>query len=164
MSEGVPIFVTGAAAFAGAFLGQRARLPGGALLGALMGVVALAASGLETTAPSAVRFAALATVGLLVGEGFSRRTVRVMRRAVVPIALSLLVIAVSVSLLAWLLQAVFGLDGRTALLAAVPGGFSSMVALSVATGADVLLVTIIHQVRMLFVIIVVPSILARTLP
>jgi uncharacterized protein len=159
MSGSLPVLTGATAALLGAWVGGRLRLPGGPVLGALLAVVGVTAAGLETSAPEGIRFLALATIGLMLGEQFDRETVTSVRNALGPIALSLLTIAATVAVLAVLLGRWFGLDPATAVLVSVPGGFSSVVALSIATGADVLAVTVVHQLRVLLVIGTVPLVL-----
>lgn len=152
-----------ACALAGGWLGQRLRLPGGALLGTLVAVATLGvATGVRVTPPEPARIGAFAVVGLLLGESFDAETRASLRQAAVPIVVTVGGMAVAVAGVAWALHAVFDLGLVTALLAATPGGLANMVAVSLSIGgSDPLVVGTVHLARVLVVVTVVPVVLRR---
>lgn len=165
MGELGVIAAVAAAALAGGWLGQRLRLPGGAVVGAFAAVAALGLlAGWRAEPPEPLQLAAFVTVGWLLGESFDRDTGASLRRGAVPIAVVVVGMAAVVGVLAWVLHAGFELGVVTALLAATPGGLASLTAVALSLpGSEPLTVATIHLVRVLMVVTVVPLVL-RSLP
>lgn len=161
MGELGVIAAVAAVALAGAWVGQRVRLPGGAVVGAFAAVAALGLlAGWRAAPPEPLRLAAFVTVGWLLGESFDRDTGASLRRGAVPIAVAVVGMAVAVGVLAWVLHAGFDLGVVTALLAATPGGLANMTAVSLGIpGSEPLTVATVHLVRVLVVVTVVPLVL-----
>jgi membrane AbrB-like protein len=143
-------------ALAGALLFERLKVPAGALIGAMVGVAAVNLMGLGTvTAPGWLRFAALASIGWVLGQQFDTDTLRTVRSALLPTLLVVTALMGTGLLLAWLLG-LMGFDAPTAFLAASPGGISQMAIISAEVGADPVVVATVHLVRITAVLLSAP--------
>lgn len=135
---------------------QWLRVPAGALIGAMVAVGALSAAGVEPVrVPEPVRFLAFVVIGWLIGQQFGRDTVAVLRGALLPVLITVVVLLGTGALVALVLRAL-GVDPTTAFLAASPGAISQMAAFSTDVGADGPLVTTVHLARVVAVILVAP--------
>jgi membrane AbrB-like protein len=149
---------------AGMVLGRVARLPVSALLGPLAVAVALDLSGLsqEATVPAVVQSAAFLIIGLQVGLGFTRDSLRLVGRAL-PLALTLIVGSVVVCAgLGLLLSRTAGVSPLEGYLATTPGGIYAVLATATGAGADATFVLAVQVLR-LFVMLFSAPLLARWL-
>lgn len=143
------------AAAAGAALARRARLPGGVLLGALLGaaVVQLVAS--PPPLPTPVRVAAQILIGAAVGVRLRPVVLADVRRWLPAFLLALGLLLAAAAGAAALLVTAAELPPRTAVLAVLPGGAADITALLAAEGADAPVVAAVHLTRQLLVLVVV---------
>lgn len=143
-------------ALVGALVFERLKVPAGALIGAMLGVAAVNLTGLGTVAaPGWLRFAALASIGWVLGQQFSADTLRTVRSALLPTLIVVVTLMTTGLLLAWALAAM-GFDAPTAFLAASPGGISQMAIISAEVGADPVVVATVHLVRISAVLLSAP--------
>lgn len=154
----MPTVVTVIAALVGAFVFERLGVPAGSLLGAVAGVAAvnLAASFDPIALPGWGRFLAFAALGWAIGEGVTGETLRELRASVGVIAVTVLVLVAVGGVLAWVFTTTGMSDANTAYLTTSPGALSQMAALATDTGADGLLVTTTHTIRVIVVVMVAP--------
>lgn len=125
------------------------------MTGAMLAAIAINSTGHDLTAGNGIRFASFAAVGWTIGSEMNRRALTVVRSNVVPIVVivtSLLVVAVAIAFGLRLL----GLDGATSSLAASPGGFTQMAALSAEMNASVAVVVTAHVARVVAVVLAMP--------
>ena len=158
----MPAIVTVVAALVGAWIFARLGVPAGSLLGAVAAVAAvnLAAPFDAVGLPGSARFLAFAALGWAIGEGVTGETLRELRSSLGVIAITVVVLVVVGGLTAWALTALGMTDAATAYLTTSPGALSQMAALSADTGADSLLVTTTHTVRVIAVVLVAPLVTA----
>lgn len=146
-----------------AFVFDRLGLPGGAVLGAMVGVAASKIIGVQVfEAPGIVRFLAFATVGWLLGQSFGAETVATLRKAAGPVLLVVLTLGAVTAVLAITMVVLFRLDALTGLLAASPGGLVHIGSITADSGARVDIVILVHLARLAAVVITLP-IVARFL-
>ena len=144
------------AATVGGLLFERLGVPAGALIGAMVGVAVVGLGGFETTGSGTVlRTAAFVVIGWELGSQVTAETIATVRRAAIPIIVVVLGLLVASALLAWVLH-LAGVDVVTAYLAASPGGLSQMVALSTEFGANAVVVSVVHLIRVITVILTAP--------
>src|SRR5436305_14541845 len=88
----------------GVLVGPRLRLPAAALLGPLIIAAVLSLTGVTggVRVPALARETGFALIGLRIGLGFDRQTLRKMARLVVPVAASIAALLVACLVLAWL--------------------------------------------------------------
>jgi membrane AbrB-like protein len=143
---------------------HRLRVPGGALLGSLIGtavMTGLVGNGLRL--PATAAFLILASVGTLVGTELDRERVRALRGYILPAVLSGLVL-VGIGLGSAVLLMRAGIAPESVFLATSPGGLSVLVAVATEQGRGEAGVTVFHTVRLLLILALMPFLLRRLMP
>ncbi len=144
------------AALVGGFVFDRLKVPAGALIGSMAAVAAVNLAGSQTVgAGSTLRFVAFAILGWEIGSQVTRESMSAARAAIVPVLIVVVGLLAAAGLFGWVLYRA-GLDPVTAFLASSPGALSQMVALSAAFGANAVLVSVVHLIRVLVVILTAP--------
>jgi membrane AbrB-like protein len=140
----------------GGLVGLISPVPAGGIIGALAGSAAFR---LLTERPVPVKRFQLGVqvlAGVVIGLGvsgeFLSQLVRLAGAGALIISVQMLLWLVA----GWLLVKVFRYDLPTAALASSPGGMSEVVATANQAGADVVIVTFVHLVRLGTIIVVVP--------
>jgi membrane AbrB-like protein len=149
---------------AGIVLGRVTRLPVGSLLGPLAVAALLDLTGLSggTDVPPLVESAGFLVIGLQVGLGFTRDSLRLVGRAL-PLALALIVGAVlACAGLGVVLSRATGVTLLDGYLATTPGGLYAVLATATGSGADATFVLAVQVLR-LFVMLFSAPLLARWL-
>jgi membrane AbrB-like protein len=148
----------------GVFLGRLTRLPVGSLLGPMAVAAALDLTGLSRGAsvPPLVEAAGFLVIGLQVGLGFTRASLKLVGRAL-PLALVLILGVVAVCAgLGVVLSHVAGVSLLDGYLATTPGGLYAVLATATGSGADATFVLAVQVLR-LFVMLFSAPLLARLL-
>jgi membrane AbrB-like protein len=152
-----------AIAAAGAWLGLRLRIPGGAILVPLAaGMAAQLAGLLPVTLPPAVLAASYAVIGWAIGIRFDRAVLGHAARLLPRLLASILALIATSAGCGLLLVHLAGIDPLTALLATSPGGADSVAIIATATKADIPFVMAMQVARFLMVVLAGPA-LARLL-
>ena len=149
---------------AGIVLGRATRLPVGALLGPLAVAALLDLVGVSGGAgvPDVVESAGFLVIGLQVGLGFTRDSLRLVGRAL-PLALGLIVAAVlACAGLGVVLSRTADVTLLEGYLATTPGGLYAVLATATGSGADATFVLAVQLLR-LFVMLFSAPLLARWL-
>ncbi|GAB4082418.1 AbrB family transcriptional regulator [Modestobacter muralis] len=148
----------------GVALGRVGRLPVGALLGpmAVAAVLDLTGASRGATLPGPLEAAGFLAIGLQVGLGFTRASLRLVGRAL-PLALALIVGAVvACAGLGAVLARTTGVSPLDGYLATTPGGLYAVLATARGSGADATFVLAVQVLR-LFVMLFSAPLLARLL-
>jgi hypothetical protein len=148
----------------GILLGRVIRLPVGAMLGPIAVAAALVLSGLSHGAevPALIAMAGFLAIGLQVGLGFTRASLRLVGRAL-PLALALIVGAVAACAgLGVVLSRTAGVTLLDGYLATTPGGLYAVLATATGSGANATFVLAVQVLR-LFVMLFSAPLLARLL-
>ncbi|MBB5692522.1 AbrB family transcriptional regulator [Muricoccus pecuniae] len=148
---------------AGAWIGQRCRIPAGPLLVPMVAGAALHSAGLiELELPPWLMALVYGAIGCSIGLGFTRQVLARAASALPVILLSIFLLIglcglMSLGLVRWL-----GLDPLTAYLAISPGGIDSVAVIGAASQADMSFVMALQTMRLLAVVLLGPP-LARAL-
>jgi membrane AbrB-like protein len=148
----------------GVLLGRVTRLPVGSLLGPMAVAAALDLTGLSQGAvvPDLVEAAGFLAIGLQVGLGFTRASLKLVGRAL-PSALVLIVGSVAACAgLGVVLSHAAGVTLLDGYLATTPGGLYAVLATATGSGADATFVLAVQVLR-LFVMLFSAPLLARFL-
>lgn len=151
--------LTLAIAAAGGAAFQYFGMPAPWLAGSAILVAATAIAGVPARIPRRLRDAVFVVLGVSMGGGVTPETVH--RLAEWPASLAILfatVVAVTAAIYVFL-RAVSGWSRDTALLAALPGALSYVVAAAIQRGADVRRVAASQSVRLLFLVAVLPPVI-----
>lgn len=145
---------------------QRLNLPGGLILGAMVGSSTVTMlTGTAIDVPKPVRDGAFIVIGTAIGVTITRQAIAQLAPIIVPAVLSgLLLIAAGIGIV-FLLRAV-GVIVPGDVLATSPGALSVMSALAVEEGTGPAEVALFHLVRVVMVVITLPLLLPllRTTP
>lgn len=145
---------------AAGLLMKRWKVPGGMLVGALIGGALLNVLTPYGYMPYAGRFSAQVAAGAYIGALFDRGQLKSVRRVWKPY-LSIMFFFLAANLLAgFLIWKTGACDLMTALLCCVPGGMSDTPLIAADLGADVGTVAILQFVRMVTGVVVMPSVIA----
>lgn len=140
---------------AGGFVFRALHLPLPWTLGAMAGAALLAALDRRLILPAVFRDAARPVIGVMAGSAFTPPVLAGMARQW-PVLVLLLAFFVATTGLGMVFFRRRGLDGRTALLASMPGGLGEMALMGAQFGADVRALMLIHSVRIMMVVTVIP--------
>ncbi|WP_045392369.1 AbrB family transcriptional regulator [Falsirhodobacter sp. alg1] len=159
----LPSLATFGAALVCAFAAPRLRLPGGALLTALIVGLGLSFSGLlEVVLPAWFLSICFAVVGLSVGMRFTPEVVRHAASAFPRVMMSVIILIATCGVFALALVVFADVDPLTAYLATTPGGADTVAIIATSTDVDVPFVMAMQIARFLFVVLTAPA-LARYL-
>lgn len=145
---------------AGMVASRFVRAPAMVLLGSMAVAVLVSATGVLGTVavPGPIAGLGYALVGIRVGLGFTRQSLRSIAR-LLPVTLLLIVLVVlACAGMGAALAAVTGVDQLTAYLATTPGGLFAVLAIAADSGADATYVLAVQVIRLLVVLMVVPLI------
>jgi membrane AbrB-like protein len=146
------------ASLVGGLAGVRLRLPAPMLLGPLILTSVLTLTGVtgDVTVPPLVREFGFAVIGLYIGLGFERDTLRRIRKLLVPVAVSIAALLVACFGLAGLLKVVADVPLLDAYLATTPGGLYAVLPIAYGSGADTTFVLAVQGLRLLAMILAAP--------
>lgn len=154
---------------AGATILTLLHVPAGALIGAVLGAMAVnkltdevvrrRKPGTSVTdrlrgLPGSLRVAGQALLGVMAGARLSAETLRLLAVSAVPVILSVIVLLGLTMLLARYLIRRHGIDPLTAVMAAAPGGVSELAIAAQRRGATMHVVLSIHLLRVLVVVLI----------
>ncbi|MEG0853249.1 MAG: AbrB family transcriptional regulator [Angelakisella sp.] len=141
------ILTLSVACFAGYIL-FRLKLPGGMMVGAIVGVAMLSIFTGNAYMPSSAKVAAQIAAGAFIGCSVEKSDIVRLRHILRP-ALILLGGMLGLNIIAgFIIYAVSPLDLLTAMMCAVPGGMSDIPLIAADMGADAAKVTVLQFVRM----------------
>ncbi len=152
------LFVTLATAAVCGTIAKRAKVPTGAMIGAMAGVALLNIFTGVCVVPTWFRNAMQAASGAMIGSRIRRSDVVALRRVALP-ALVMIPCLLGINLLvgfaiAW----TGGLDAATALFSSAPGGVAELSLIAADVGADTGIVSLLQLVRLFSVITIFPPI------
>jgi membrane AbrB-like protein len=136
----------------------RLRVPAPWLLGPLLLTSVLTLTGVtgDDSVPPLLREAGFALIGLYIGLGFERDTLRRIARLLVPVALAIAGLLVACFGLAALLTATADVHLLDAYLATTPGGLYAVLPIAYGSGADTTFVLAVQGLRLLAMIVAAP--------
>jgi membrane AbrB-like protein len=149
--------ITIGASLAGGYLALRLRIPAPILLGPLLLTAVLTLTGAtDVTVPPLLREVGFALIGLYIGLGFERDTLRQIARLIVPVALSIAALLLACFGLGWLLTLTTGVSLLDAYLATTPGGLYAVLPIAFGSGADTTFVLAVQGLRLFAMILAAP--------
>lgn len=155
----VPFFLTLAISSAVGFLFLKGKVPGGMMVGALVGTVILNISTEFAYMPATARMAAQITAGAFIGASLKRSDVRRMPRLAKPAVILLCGMLTLNLVLGVVVHAVSGLEWMTSFFCAVPGGMSDTPIIAAEMGANGAVVAFMQFFRLVAGIGVFPSVI-----
>lgn len=153
-------------AVAGGLLAQYWRVPGGIMMGSMLAVAAytLLAGGEPALVPDPLLTGSQMILGAALGLGFTAGTLRQIQAMLAPSLVTLVLLLVISYGLGLLLARLSGVDLATGLFSMAPGGMNYIAATAQATGANGGVVAVIHLIRIIMTIVLVPLTIGWFLP
>ena len=147
-------------AAAGALMFQLLGLPGGLVSGSMLAVAVAALAGRPVRVPLPLARVCFVLIGMLLGAVVTPETLHGI--ASWPLSVALLIASSTIMFIgtACYLRWVHGWDALSALLGASPGSMAQVMALSAELHADIRGVAIVHVMRVLLIVVGLPSGLA----
>lgn len=142
----------------GGLIADLLHVPLAFMLGSLFACMIASLMGAPVEGPPKLRSAALAVVGLFLGESFETGGAARLLDWPATIALSILYVPVAAWLCFLLYHHVAGMDRRTALFAGIPGGLSAVILFSGALGGDERKVALAQSLRISLLVVAAPTI------
>jgi hypothetical protein len=154
-SSGVTVLIL--VAIAGGLGGRALGLPAGDLLGSMaaVGVFNVVKGGLPRVHPT-LRSLARVGVGLAIAQEITPETLTLLSEMLFPVLILAVVMILSGLLLSLILYKVTDWSYITCLLVSSPGGLTQMSLVADEVGADALTVSVLHTVRLISVLAVLP--------
>jgi len=152
----INFMITLAVAIVFALIALRLRIPAGALLGAILGVVFLNSFTTMAYFPMEIKILSTAWIGAYVGCNVSRRDVKQMKIIGKPVLLMVFVMFLYNLGTSIILTRFSDIDFTTAFLAMAPGGIADMSLVALDMGANAPAVTTIQMMRLIVVIMLSP--------
>ena len=126
------------------------------LIGSLGATTLVALLGVNLRVPGRMRSAVILVIGLMIGSSFSPETMSRFN-VLLPSVVGVCVYAiVTTAIVGYALHRFAGFNGIDAFCSGAPGGFAQMVLLSGAMGGDERKVSLMHTIRIMVVVIMVP--------
>lgn len=144
---------------AGGFVAALAHLPLAWMLGALVACTIAALLGAPVESPVWARPPVVTVIGLMLGASFSPAMFEGIGNWVLTVAGLFAYLFIGGLACVFYLRRAAGYDNGTAFFAGMPGGLSDMVVLGEHHGADVRIIALIHSIRVLLVVLILPLII-----
>ncbi|MCA0256602.1 MAG: AbrB family transcriptional regulator [Proteobacteria bacterium] len=145
---------------AGAATAWYLAFPAPFLIGPAVTVMLVGLAGVKLVIPATLRNACFLLVGVSMGTSVTPEVFVAAKRWPFSFVMVVITVAILLYVAAWMLQHLFRLDRRTALLASSPGHLSFILGLSADIKADVPMVAVIQSVRVMALTLAVPPILS----
>lgn len=153
------ILVTLGVALACGYLLDRLRVPGGMMIGAVIGTCVLNITTGMAEMPKVAKIAAQIIAGAFIGAGVSRAEMRGMRTILRPAAILLPGLLVINIVAGFIIHWTSPLDLMTAFMSCTPGGLSDIPMIAADLGADTSKVLVMQFIRFLMGIALFPTLI-----
>lgn len=144
-------------AFIGGYVFSLINLPAPWISGAMLGAMLSALIRPLPEMPVQMRDAALLLAGTTMGAGVTPETVTLMAKAPLSFAILALCVIIILYLSSWWLARFHGWRREDALLAAAPGALSTVLALGIARGGDIIGIAVVQTMRLFILIALLPT-------
>jgi membrane AbrB-like protein len=144
----------------GGLIGVKIGLPQGALLGSLIAVSIVNATGVMDVKrlPEPAMFAVYALIAVELGSRVDRSTIATLGKAWLPIVLFVIALIVFTVLVSIAMARLFDVSLATALYGTAPGALSGITAAGGEVGANVAVMTAMHTLRVTAIVVAIPLI------
>jgi membrane AbrB-like protein len=141
----------------GGFLGSKLKIPAGALIGAMVTIIAFKMiARVHWEIPKSFTFALQVFLGIMVGATFQPELLQAMKKIAFPVIISCVILVGGGVLMAVIFTRLGLLDIGTAYLGTSPGAMSALVVLALESKAHPMLVVCFHFFRVIVVILTAP--------
>ena len=151
-------------AFAAGYLLYRLHVPGGLMLGGIIGAAVFNILTEQAYMPYAARFFAQSVAGGFLGASIDRQKLKRLKDLILPLLIIVLSMILADIAIGWLIVRVSPLDAMTALASGIAGGIQDVPLIAEELGADAGKVAVLQFVRLLTGIGLVPILIRLTDP
>ncbi|SHJ53284.1 AbrB family transcriptional regulator [Paramaledivibacter caminithermalis] len=141
---------------AGGYIGIKLRIPAGALIGSMAFVAIYNIYTEQGNIPTNFKLVAQIVVGGMIGLNFTMETISGLKKLIVPALILVVGLTLFSICLGFIIHRLTGLDLVTSLFSCSPGGLTDMTLISEAYGAQTHKVALLHLIRLITVITVLP--------
>ncbi|MBQ9593858.1 MAG: AbrB family transcriptional regulator [Lachnospiraceae bacterium] len=156
MDMWLSMLLTLVCAFAAGFVLYKLHVPGGLMLGGIIGAAAFNVLAGQAYMPFAARFFAQSVAGGFLGASIDRQKLRRLKDLIVPLLIIVGTMLLADLVIGWLIVRVSPLDAMTALASGIAGGINDVPLIAEELGADAGKVAVLQFVRLLTGIGLVP--------
>lgn len=146
-------------AIVGGLIGIKLRIPAGALVCSMISVGIYNIFVSKGYIPGNFKIAAQIVLGGMIGLKFTNEAIKELKAMLVPAILILIALTGFCIFLGYLLHRITGIDLATALFSTAPGGIADMTLLSESYGADSPKVIVMHTMRLVIVVTIMPIVI-----
>jgi hypothetical protein len=147
----------------GGLIGLRLRIPAGALIGSIVASAIYNIMSSKGYIPYNFRLVAQMVVGGYIGLSFSKSSLFQIKSSIMPLIIMVVGMFAFSILLGLFLHKVTDIDLATAMLGTAPGGIAEMSIIADSYGADVSIVASMHLIRIISIVIFLPTIIKKVL-
>jgi uncharacterized protein len=141
---------------AGGAVFDALRMPLAWMIGAMLITTAASMAGARLWVPPRMRGVMIAVLGIMLGSSFTPEAVDRAFQWTGSLASLLLFVAVVIATLGLFLRYRAGFGPANAFFSSAPGGFSAMVLMGGAMGGDERTIALMHSVRMMLAVLIIP--------
>ncbi|MBU2513552.1 AbrB family transcriptional regulator [bacterium] len=144
----------------GGLIGQKLKIPAGALMGAMVAVILVKVIlKSEYALPKNIIFLLQVLVGVMVGSTFHPSLLATFHKIIIPVVASCFILVITGVLIAFLFTKLGWVDIGTGYLGTSPGAMTVLLVLSLENNVNATVITCFHLFRVVFVILTAPLIL-----
>ncbi len=144
----------------GGVIALRYKVPAGAMVGSMLAVGLFNVIGVQlSNLPPNFRNGAQIVVGAIVGMSITRETLLSLKGMIIPAFLLVFGMIAAGLAFGWLMAKLTGWDLVTTMFASSPGGMTEMTIAAYSMGADGPKVALLHLIRMVSVVSIIPFLL-----
>lgn len=144
---------------AGGYVGIKLRIPAGALIGAMAFVAIYNIYTGHGNIPKNFKIVAQIVVGGMIGLNFTMESILGLKKLIVPALILVVGLTLFSICLGFLISRLTGIDLITSLFSCSPGGLTDMTLISEAYGAQIHIVALLHLIRLVTIITVLPVVI-----
>jgi len=141
----------------GGLLGAKLKIPAGVLIGALLSVMLFKVFvDLQFRMPRSFNFIVQVLLGVMVASTFQPAMLKTLKHIALPVLFSTIVLVGAGIVLAIIFSKLALVDPGTAYISTSPGAMSVLIAMSLDSHSDPMIVTSFHFFRVLFILFTAP--------
>ena len=145
------------AAVAGGLLFLKMKIPAGAMIGSLFGVVLFNVLTGMASFPPEVKTITQMVIGGFIGTSITMEIVRALRKLAIPAVILCGGMMSAGLIIAWILSRTTGFNLATCLLSAAPGGMADVSLIAIDMGGDTSIIVSMHIVRLIGAVCICPA-------
>ena len=159
MNTGVGLLTYLVLGLIGGFIGSKLKIPAGTLIGAMLTIILFKmAMKVHWEIPRSFSFVLQIFLGIMVGATFQPELLQVVKKIALPVVISCVVLVGTGIIMAVVFTKLGLLDMGTGYLGTSPGAMSVLIALSLESNSEPMLIVCFHFFRVVFVILTAPLI------